>query len=326
MFFRLTFIFILLLLFSFGFVSNASAITVFSPVVELETEPGQTQEGVVKVYNETQETVFLQASIEGFAPGESAGQAVYLPPEEAGDHLNWFSLSQDELTLNSEQVAIVPFEIDVPSDTVPGGYYAVIFWSAAGDNQNNQIAVGSKVGTLIFIKVKGDLIEQGSIENFQVKPASVLYQLPDSFSFDFVNSGNIHLIPEGRVEITNYWGNKKILPINQERRFVLPGSTRVMEIAWALSGNSSFIASFFDRLKLELSNLAFGKHTATLKISYEGDQQNFSEEKIEFWVWPVRTIILIIAVILFFIFFIRINLKVKRLKKTLIENEQRQKK
>ena len=324
MVFRLIFIFVLSLFFSFGFTSSVSAITVFSPVVELEVAPGETQAGVVKVYNETLDTIFLESSIESFVAGEKSGQPLYLPPEEAGGHLSWFKLSQTELTLNSEQVAIIPFEVTVPASAVPGGYYAVIFWAAGVSSQEgNQVAIGSRVGTLIFVKVTGDLIEAGSIENFQVKPQSVLYKLPGSFSFDFINSGNIHLIPEGTITVKNFLGNKKILTVNESRRFILPNSSRLIETFWGNPSSQGFLANFFNQLEFELSNFTIGKHTAVLDVTY-GSNQDASSQEIEFWVWPVRSLFsgaIILALLLFFIY---INARISRLKKVLIKNEQKE--
>ena len=325
MFFRLSFTFVLSLLFSLGLTSNASAITVFSPVVELEVAPGETQAGVVKVYNETLDTIFLEASIEGVTAGEKFGQPLYLPPEEAGSHLNWFSLSQTELTLNSQQVAIVPFEVIVPSNTVPGGYYAVIFWAAGASNeQDSQVVVGSRVGTLIFIKVTGDLVEAGSIENFQVNPQSVLYQFPASFAFDFVNSGNIHLIPEGTITVKNFLGKEKILAINESRRFILPNSSRLLETFWGNSAGKGIFTNFFKQLEFELSNLTIGKHTAILDITY-GSNKNAISQEIEFWVWPVRSLSLAVVVLVLLLLFIYINSKISKWKKALISNERQEK-
>ena len=60
---KVIFIFLIFLFSFLLFSSLALATTIFSPLLELEVEPGQSQRGVVKVYNETDNDLYLRCGL-----------------------------------------------------------------------------------------------------------------------------------------------------------------------------------------------------------------------------------------------------------------------
>lgn len=323
---RLFFIFIFTVGWSF-FVLPVEAMTVFSPIIELEAKPGESVRGLVKLFNESTDDLVLTSSIEAFAAGDETGQPVYLPPEARHDFLNWFSLDESAVVLTPRQVALVPFTVKVPFDAVPGGYYGVIFWQTeATDDGLAPIAINSRVGTLVFLKVQGAVQEQGEILTFEVKNQNnIFFELPVDFQIRFANQGNIHLSPNGTIKLQNLIGQKHYLSINSEKRNVLPQSIRLFEVVWGSSGNNhNLISNFLSKLSQEFKYLALGPHTATLELTYGFDQPQNAVRSVSFWVWPWRLMITAVAALLLIIFLIRLNGKVNHLKRGLAKKNDDQ--
>ncbi|NUM25695.1 MAG: hypothetical protein HUU49_03690 [Candidatus Buchananbacteria bacterium] len=314
--------FIFICIFAVGvlfFSPAASATTIFSPIIELEAAPGETVNGLVKLFNETAENVVLSSVVEAFTSGDETGQPVYLPPEAQYDYLNWFAVEQKEITLTPRQVALVPFTVKVPFDAVPGGYYAVIFWqtSLAGENQA-PVGINSRVGTLVFLKISGAVTESGEVSDFGLKQPDTFFELPVDFTVRFTNSGNIHLRPTGTVEVKNIFGQKHYLEINPERRNVLPNSTRLFEVVWGSVGNNTnLVSTFLTKLSQEFDFLAIGPHTATLELEYGSTSPQRLTETISFSIWPWRLLLTGVVLVVIVVFLIRLNNKINRLKKKL---------
>ncbi|MFA6255021.1 MAG: hypothetical protein WC675_03230 [Patescibacteria group bacterium] len=320
---------LVILFFTLFFSCPVLATTVISPLLELEADPGQTQPAVVKIYNETDQNLFLVPSIEKFKAGDEAGQPVYLPPEEKDEFLNWFNLSQDSILLKPKQAAIVPFTVVVPPQAIPGGYYAVIFWENQVEptQEKPAVTIKSKVGTLIFLKVKGELVEQGQLLEFKIQgDQNYFWHLPINFIIRFNNSGNIHLQPTGTIELKNWLGQKEVLPVNKELRNVLPQSTRRFEIIWGSPlVYPNIIQQFWGNLKEELNHFTFGRYSASLNLTYGSDSQQAVTQELSFWFIPVSSIIALIIIFFVLIILIKINSRVKKLKQETkkLPNEKR---
>jgi len=312
-------IFLFFLIFSFIVCGQSVlATTVFSPIIELEVEPGQKQSGVVKVYNETEQDLYLLASIESFKARDEDGQPEYIAPEQKDIFLKWFILAQDDVTLKPSQAIIIPFIVDVPKDATPGGYYAVIFWKdqRGPSDKNNAINISSKVGTLILLKVKGALNEQGELTDFKTQPEQkYFFKLPISFLVRFQNNGNIHLKPSGEIKLRNLWfGQQNILEVNEAQRNVLPSSARKFEIYWGQTFSGGWFNQFWSNLDQEVRNFTVGPYLATLELEYGSDKMQKINQEITFWLIPYHLIILLALIIVVLVILFKVNKKIKRIK------------
>ncbi|OGY47079.1 MAG: hypothetical protein A3J62_00405 [Candidatus Buchananbacteria bacterium RIFCSPHIGHO2_02_FULL_38_8] len=301
----------------FFIITEAKATTIFSPLLEMEIDPGQSQSGVVKVYNETDQDIFLTSSVESFSAGDETGQPIFIPLEERNSYLSWFKVADEEIILRPSQVGIIPFIVTVPAEAVPGGYYAVIFWKNAPGPlaPGSEVSVSSKVGTLIFLKVKGEVFENGEILEFKTQPPqNYFFSLPISFSVRFKNSGNVHLRPVGPIELTNLFGQTEVLAVNELQRNILPNSVRRFEIIWGQTLSGNWLEQFWPGLRQELSQLAFGPYKATLTLSYGVENIQTVSKELKFWLIPYRSLVVFILIIIILAVFIKINKKVKRIK------------
>ncbi|MDX9893439.1 MAG: hypothetical protein RB292_03420 [Patescibacteria group bacterium] len=289
------------------------AATVFSPVVELTGAPGETLQGVVKLYNETDEDLVLVSSIEAFTSSDEVGTPIYLPPDQRRLYLDWFTVPTDSILLQPRQVAIVPFTVSIPAKAVPGGYYAVIFWQQSPDKQVDSLAVNSKVGTLIFLKVEGDLVESGEVLDFAPAEAkNIFWELPLNFLVRFANNGNIHQRPTGVIELRGWFGQLASLPLNPDHKAVLPDTVRRFEVAWGSGFAGSAWQNFWLSAKQEFEYLAVGKIQASLTFAYGSAEPVV--RTVDFWFIPWRLLSVVLLLLVGLIVFLCLNKKIKKIK------------
>lgn len=296
--------FIIIIFFlSFFFVADVHALTVVSPVVEITAAAGETQRGIVKIYNETEEEMNLQATVVVVNPETNA------VTEAQEEFLNWFSLDQAELLLLPKQAAVVPFTVTVPESALPGGYYAAIIWQSVESDESVPVSVQGKIGTVVLLKIKGELNEEIGID--EMKITKTFFGLPITVSSEISNLGNVYAVPGGVLEISNWLGRKKIIPLSDIRP-LLPGSSRRYEIVWSAQQQGNLFSDFWNLAVQEFEMMSIGRHTAQLYVTY-GSQQ-VASPSVSFIVIPFRLFSILIITVVVISMWIFIERKVKRLK------------
>ncbi|OGY48772.1 MAG: hypothetical protein A3D39_04895 [Candidatus Buchananbacteria bacterium RIFCSPHIGHO2_02_FULL_39_17] len=304
------------------------ALTAMSPILEIEVKPGESQTGFLKLYNETAADLILTSNLESFKAGDETGQPVFLLPEQKDKFLDWFTELPTEILLRPQQVILVPFRIQVPANATPGGYYAAIFWQTnSGQTKDGSGAgISGRIATLVFLKVAGELNESAQLVGFETIPKNnYFFHFPLNFSVRVNNQGNIHLQPQGQIILSDWFSRKIALDINQEKRFILPGSIRRFDVVWESGANKNFWQNFLAELYLEFKNLPFGPYQAELSLNYGARHQTLTGS-LNFWFIPWRLILAIVILIIFLVTFWRINRRVKELKNKLekLVNEKNQ--
>ncbi|MDO9399529.1 MAG: hypothetical protein Q7T79_02500 [bacterium] len=248
--------------------------------VELWLSPGEKATKELMITNRIGKTMDFQINIEDFSGSRDPKQTVvfYGEKESPKSLKNYLKPELTKFTLMHGQRMILPIEISIPEDAEPGGRYGSILVTSSPygedakfekEKATGQISLNSRLGALFFIRVKGDVIEDGFFK--EIKTTKMFYEKsPVSFELLFENNGNIHLLPYGVVEIKNFF-NKKIGEINLDPWYVLPDSLRLREVKW----NSEWL---------------FGRYTASVSIN-RGYQDIVDQKSIDFWVIPWRIIL-----------------------------------
>jgi hypothetical protein len=204
---------------------------------------------------------------------------------------SWITLTSGPVTVAPGESGEIPFTVTVPTNAEPGGHYAAVLVGTqpnANAESGTHVSVSSYVSSLLFVTIKGDVIEKGRIREFSTTQS--LYQSPQaSFVLRFENTGNTHVKPEGNITIYNMWGKQRgQLAINQNSgNFgnVLPQSVRRFEFSWSGDNNP------FD----------IGLYSAVVTLSYgQTEKQNVSATAY-FWVVPIVPVSIAIGIILLII-------------------------
>lgn len=286
------------------------------PQNDFVVEPGKTEillnpgDNIVKnitITNRIDKAVKFRLSTEDFIGTNDPKQPVVL----LGDNHSPYSLKDliipeiEEFTLEFGEKIVIPVTISIPKNAEPRGYYGALIISNDPDKLDNENSLEvqgktriiSRIGSLFLLKINGEGKEEGSIEDFKLLgPTQLFYsKRPTGFEIAFKNNGNVHLVPYGTIKIKNMFGQTvDTLPV--DAYFVLPDSIRYREINWS-------------------NGFSVGRYTANLSLN-KGYNEEYTEDKIVFWVIPWKILIpifagIILIVLFLYYFFTRFELKKK---------------
>ena len=253
---------------------------------ELLLAPGESATRDLNITNRTGKILNVKIEIEDFT-GDDTYTTRLLGNEKGPYSLKDYIVPEvTSFKLAHGERAVLPIKINIPLNAEPGGLYGSVIVkvepeaandnSAAANETKGQVTIASRIGTLLFVRVKGNAKEEGQLLKFY-SDKSFYQQSPVNFSLYYENTGRVHLTPYATIEISNIMG-KKIDEINVAPWFVMPGFKRNVTVKWD-------------------KGLALGRYTATLKLN-RGYQDIVDEKTINFWIVPMNIIIIGLAVII----------------------------
>lgn len=277
---------ILVTLFSFRIAffvqAETRALTISPTLIEKAMDPGQVQQEILKVRNDSNTKQTIQITVQNFLPKGETGEPVFLAPEE-GDTpwslADWIKVEERIFELEPQATKEVKFTISVPKDAEPGGKYAAIFAETELPRIEGAAVVGvrAKVGCLLLINISGEVIVRGDIKEFKTDKR-VYYSPPVRFITRFENTGTTHVKPTGSIKIYSPTGrlSAEVL-VNEKLANVLPQSIRAFESSWEPA-------------------FALGRYKAEVSLTY-GDGKE-AKSTTYFWMIPWAVIALVVLVII----------------------------
>ena len=272
-----------------------------SPVrSDIVIKPGESRSITMNVQNITAASAEFQAIVNDFVASnnESGQPALILDSTQYAPSrsLKRYIAAIPNLTIPAGQSKNVQVTITIPKDAPGGGYFgAVRFTSNASGTSNKNVTLSASVGSLILVRVPGDIVENMRLTSFDVRTSQDansgskfftsnknLYAVPR-----FQNNGNVHEQPFGKIILKK--GDKVLqtTEINNTdpRANVLPDSIR--------------------RFAVKLDKVGmWGKYTVEGNFGYSTNGQLISG-KTSFYVVPIVLILVMLgalAVIVFAIF------------------------
>ncbi len=288
-----------------AFAQDSLSVTVTPPLFQLSIGPGETWTSSVKVVNNNTYPVMYRPQVVDFEAKGETGQGTFVPLIESlsgeparSDSLGaWIEISKEPIMIQAGESAQIEFTVHIPETADPGGHYAAIMIGPASEDaaSGSHMKVSSFVTSLLFVRIKGEIVEDGRIREFTTN--SSLYQRPEAnFVLRFENIGNTHLRPQGSIVLYNMWGKERgQVMINEKSNFgnVLPRSVRKFEFSWSGEYN------LFD----------IGRYSAVVTLGYGEDSKQNTSATTYFWVVPVvpaaTTLAILLGVLLLLTWFIR---------------------
>jgi len=257
--------------------------------VDLLLEPGEKTTQQVTVTNRLGRDMDFKVEVEDFSGSYETDQTVKLFGEAVGPYSmkDYIKPETTEFSLGHGERITLPIEINIPADSQPGGLYASVLVSTVPDDgeaemNQGQAKIISRLGTLYFVRVAGEVTESGRLQQFKVAAAEQgFYEKgPIPFEIYFKNEGNIHMTPSGRIEIKNLLG-RRVGEVSIEKYFVMPDSLRKIIVNW----DNKFL---------------IGRYTAVLTMdkNYQQLPQESDTLEVSFWVIPWKIILAGVAVVL----------------------------
>jgi hypothetical protein len=280
---------------------NGLSLSVSPTLFEMAAQPSQVWNSSVKVINNNPQELTVYASVVNFAPQGESGEGKFLPVFEGGEEgstlAQWVSITEDPIVIPAEQSTAIPFTVTVPEDAAPGGHFAAILVGTRPVDTQKAIQVRTSqiVTSLFFVRIAGDVTEDGIIREFRTVNTFVDTPKAD-FELRFENKGNVHLQPQGQIVVTNMWGKERgIIPINRQTHFgnVLPESIRKFEFTWTGEPSISDI----------------GRYKAELTLAYGEEGRKFVSGVTHFYVIPVKGLVIVLGTLLAFVLFASWSIK-----------------
>jgi hypothetical protein len=273
------------------------ALEIAPPVLNLKADPGQTITTKIILRDVSTSKLVVRNQINDFVANDKEDGTPRLLLDDSGEE-SPYSLKSwiqplPEFTLNPKQINELPVKIKVPANAAPGGYYAVVRFTATPPNLDGTgVSLSASLGTLVLLRINGDAKESMKVEQFTTtkndKETHLFESQPITFLARIKNEGSTHEQPTGAIVMSDMFGNKVAgISVNQTRGNILPGSIRKFE----QTIDSSTIGNRF----------LFGRYTADIKLDY-GTKGETITASTSFWVIPYRlvgfSILLIIILII----------------------------
>ncbi len=268
-----------------------------SPVrQDITMDPGTTKTMPVFINNISSVPAELHMAINDFvASGDETGKPSVILDENqyAPTHsLKRFATPVKDFLLPGGATKEIDVKITVPKGAAGGGYYGAIRFEPANPGGGKSLNLSASVGSLVLLRVNGNILEQLHIKSFDIRRgdnSATLFtsgkNLVNVTRFD--NTGNVQLEPFGKIVLKRFGKQVATYEVNNEapRGNALPGSVR--------------------RFDTPLKDVgSFGKYTLTGNFGF-GSTGQLLTASITFYVVPVPLVIAILiglAVLVFLIF------------------------
>lgn len=174
-------------------------------------------------------TVQLYARDAGTAPGTPfAVQSAATKPNDLGA---WIALEKNRVTIPARREVIVPFQLGVPHNAVPGDHSAAIVVSLTTKEaapKGGTVSVENRVGMRVHLRVPGDLKPALKVEELNVDwdgESDLMGRGDATITYLVRNTGNLRLNVSGSVELTRILGLPALAASAPAVEDLLPGGT-----------------------------------------------------------------------------------------------------
>lgn len=264
-------------------------------LIEQPVEPGESLVASVDATNLSSASKTFYILIRDIKGLAEDGKPIFADVgESTGFEISdWISVPSDQISLATGQTKKVQFTVSVPQNATPGSHFGALFISANPVlPKDTGIGIGYQVGSIVSLRVKGDVVEEGSIREFRTD--NMIYGTPNvNFITKVQNRGNAVLRPRGPIEITNILGKKvATITMNDSGGAVLPKTDRTYQVNWNYDG------------------LAFGRYEAVMGLVYGDDARSTISASTTFWVLPAKAILWIAGLTLLLLLLVSFIIKV----------------
>lgn len=210
--------------------TGPSAITISPTREKLALNPGESHDGSFEVFNSGNSPVEFRVYASPYQISDIDYENPDFETEAPRTQISrWVTLNSETVTLEANELAQIPYRIEVPSDVPAGGQYAALFVETqVTDEKDSSVTVKSRAGMLLYVTVNGDTREAGEITDEQMpwwQPNA-----PISGSTTVQNTGNTDFFVSSRFQVNTLFGSEKFEFSRQSP--VLPETSRRITLEW----------------------------------------------------------------------------------------------
>jgi hypothetical protein len=277
-------------------VSSGNALKVSPVRLDVKMDPGTTQTISVFVQNLTSAPAVLRPFVNDFVASsdETGTPNIILNEDEyAPTHsLKRLVAPLNDIRVDAGETREVEVSITAPGEAAAGGYFGAVRFAPANSVGDKNVNLAASVGTLVLVRMEGDIKEELSIESFDTRkkdggPSMLFMDNKDlNAVVRFKNTGNVHVEPFGTIQLKRFGKLVETYEVNngELRGNVLPDSIRRFDINLDKVG-------------------AFGKYTIEGHLGY-GTTGQLLSAKTTFYVVPLALVFIGVGVLLLILFLI----------------------
>lgn len=253
---------------------------------EVSLDAGQEVWKQLTITNRYGHPMKFNLEIEDFKGSRVPGENIILMGNTKGPYSlkDFIKPEVETFSLEHGQRITVPIKIAIPLDSQPGGLYGSVIVTTQPDFDNENVLDGqkgnirviSRLASLFFVRVNGDVEENGSLIEFS-SDKKFYQEGPIIMKLAFENNGSIYLNPYGSIEVTNFMG-ANIDRTDIQPFFVMPDAIRQVEFK-------------MDR------KLMIGRYKATVYLK-RGYDRAMDVKSVVFWVLPWKVLVAALLVII----------------------------
>ncbi len=317
----------LLGIFAFSFASAGISLSVSPQKFDMTVLPGERQTGQIRLRNDSARPLPIRVNITPFDAEDGTGQINFREDKKLE---NWITFTEDNFVLRSGEDKRLRFEVKIPGDVNPGGYYLFASFQVGSLSQNKDdfgpevipaVGVPFLISTVDLNLGDGETVAEGpEVIDFSIEESSrstflenqlarfiafgsdqsyfyVTKNMPGKFSVTVKNNDSYHIRPEGDLLV--YKGDEKVAEGFLEGKTILPGKSRTFDIE--IDGGAGEFASMGGyRAELDLRTNNF------IRGEIISQKETLSFINISYYLW-----ILLFLILVFFLIRKRIFLVLK---------------
>ncbi len=204
----------------------SSGITISPTSVDQQISPGANYSGEVQILNKGDSDYAYKVYVAPYNVTDEEYRPDFSPLPGAPDLASWFSFSRTSGHLKTGAYELVKYVVDVPKNTKPGSYYAVIFVETQ-DKPTNGVIAQKRVGTVLYIRAAGKAVEEGKIDAWSVP---WLQRDPLTMTLKMTNSGTVHYRARVNTTVSDFFGGSTYK--FDQHPAILPFKLRRIDIPW----------------------------------------------------------------------------------------------
>lgn len=204
------------------------SMSIDNPSIDLVTDPGSASSGRIMVENNGLKPLNIRIYAADWTYSDDGSKAFHDAGSTKYSCADWIHLNPREMILEPLNADEIQYVLTTPRDA-SGGHVAVIFFESVFEGKGS-IALGGRIGSIIYQETKGRTKKSGEIRRFSAEPVK---DKDVKFKMVFKNIGSGHAAVTPQITIYSK-GSQKMEGFAMPSAKTLPGDEIVIEEEYTL--------------------------------------------------------------------------------------------
>jgi len=221
---------------TFSYAQSNGRVRVAPAVQEVTMKTDEKSKDIIITYtNSTNSELTLSLSTLDFKQSDDLGRIGFLSESSGYSYSlsSFLSLQSDELRLAPQESKDIVVRIENRDDVSPGGHYAAVLAKVQSDRKQGTTSISPTLSSLLLVSKQGGERYNLSLKSVGWPDSPVVFSIPQRSEYLFQNEGNVHLVPQGRVDVVDMF-QRPIAKgvVNESSARIFPESRRYITVQY----------------------------------------------------------------------------------------------